>query len=436
MKNFLVGIVLILHCSQVTAEDWPQWRGNNRDGKWNEPNALKKFETEKLKPKWTAKISSGYTGPTVANGKVFVMDRKVEPVQTERILCLDASNGDHHWTIEYPCKYIAVGYTAGPRASVSVDNGKAYALGAMGNLHCVDVASGEITWKRDLNTEYKILASTKSENRMPIWGISASPLIYQDLLILHIGGRDGACVVALDKNSGKEKWRALDDRAQYSSPILVKQGGKDVVVVWTGDSVSGIDAKSGKVYWSEPMVPTRMPIGIATPIVQNDHVFVTSFYDGSMMLNLNHAEMSATRVWRKIGRDEKNTEGLHSIISTPIWLKDHIYGVDSYGEFRCLEAQTGKRIWENLTATPKARWSTIHFVQNKDRVWMLNERGELIISKLGPEGYSEISRAELLKPTLEQLRRRNGVCWSHPAFANGYVYARNDNELVCAKVTE
>jgi outer membrane protein assembly factor BamB len=200
--------------------------------------------------------------------------------------------------------------------------------------------------------------------------------------------------------------------------------------------VAGLDAATGKVYWREPMTPTRMPIGIATPIVHANHVFVTSFYDGSMMLKLDPATMKAEQVWRKIGRDERNTIGLHSIISTPIWLENHIYGVDSYGEFRCLEAATGNRIWEDTTATPRARWSTIHFVENGEHVWMLNERGELIIGKLSPSGYVEISRSKLLDPTLEQLRQRNGVCWSHPAFANGYVFARNDNELVCAKVTE
>ncbi len=101
---------------------------------------------------------------------------------------------------------------------------------------------------------------------------------------------------------------------------------------------------------------------------------------------------------------------------------------------RCLDARTGERLWEDLTATPKSRWSTIHFVRQQDRFWMFNERGELLIGKLSPEGFQEISRAKLLEPTQEQLRMRGGVCWSHPAFANKCIFARNDKQLVCASL--
>ena len=127
---------------------------------------------------------------------------------------------------------------------------------------------------------------------------------------------------------------------------------------------------------------------------------------------------------------------MHSIISTPVWIGDHIYGVDSYGELRCLEAETGKRVWEDLTATPKSRWSTIHFVQNGDITWMFNERGQVIVSRLSPEGFDEISRADLLDPTIKQLKQRGGVCWSHPAFADKKIFARNDKELVCASLSK
>ena len=115
-------------------------------------------------------------------------------------------------------------------------------------------------------------------------------------------------------------------------------------------------------------------------------------------------------------------------------MEDYIYGVDSYGELRCLKASNGDRVWEDQTATPRARWSTIHFVKNGDDIWMLNERGELIIGRLSPEGFKEIDRAKLIEPTTAQLRQRQGVCWSHPAFANRHVFARNDREMVCASL--
>jgi outer membrane protein assembly factor BamB len=179
-----------------------------------------------------------------------------------------------------------------------------------------------------------------------------------------------------------------------------------------------------------------MPIGIATPVVHQNEVFVTSFYDGSLMLKLDQQKTAVSMIWRLVGPDEQNTQGLHSIISTPVRLGDYLYGVDSYGELRCLEAASGKRIWEDQTATPRSRWSTIHFVRNGKKIWMFNERGELIISELSPQGFKEISRASLITPTLEQLRRRDGVCWSHPAYANRHVFARNDKELVSGSLAK
>ncbi len=433
--GFLVGIggVLVLTAC-VAADDWPQWRGPNRDGVWRETGIVRRFATERLEPVWRVPIGSGYSGPTVADGRVFVTDRVLEPQEMERVHCFDAKNGARLWSYEYVCPYDGIGYKAGPRASVTIDDHRAYALGAMGHLHCFDVATGTVLWKRDLNRDYQIQDPKLRDDRMPIWGIAAAPLVYKDLLILHIGGREGACVVALDKKDGDEVWRALNDRAQYSAPILIEQGGQPVCVVWTGDSVAGLDPATGKVYWRHPLAPRNMPIGIATPVVEKDRLFVTSFYDGSLMLRLAQDRPAVEQLWRIAGRDERNTEALHSIISTPLMLGDYLYGVDSYGELRCLDARTGERIWEDQTATPRERWSNIHMVRHGEDIWMFNERGELIIGRLSPQGFQEIDRAKLIDPTPEQLRRRDGVAWSHPAFANRRVYARNDRELLCVSL--
>jgi outer membrane protein assembly factor BamB len=169
-------------------------------------------------------------------------------------------------------------------------------------------------------------------------------------------------------------------------------------------------------------------------VVERDRVFFTSFYDGSLMLRLLSDKPEVEKVWQIVGLDEQNTDALHSIIATPVFASGHIYGTDSYGELRCLDAASGQRLWEDLTAVPKARWSTIHFVKNGERYFLFNERGELLIGKLSPRGFEEISRAKLLEPTLDQLRQRGGVCWSHPAFANKHIFARNDKELVCASL--
>ena len=439
LNRTLFGTLLALAIGTVStrADDWPQWRGLNRDGVWRETGIALKFAGERLPIKWRVEIGPGYSGPTVAGGRVYVTDRLSRPESIERVHCFDEQSGKPIWKHEYPADYGRVQYPAGPRAAVTIDGGRAYALGATGRLHCYGAANGDIVWDRDLDRDYSI--------EMPIWGISAAPLIFEDLVILHIGGR-GACVVALNKHDGKEVWKALNDRAQYSAPVLVEQAGQPVVICWTGDSVAGLAAASGEVLWRYPWKPKNMPIGVASPVVHGDRVFFTSFYDGSLMLRLTDGNAAGSaagkpgfeKLWQRVGANENppNTDALQSIIATPVFDGTHIYGVDSYGELRCLDAATGERLWEDLTAVPKDRWSTIHFVKNGDRHFLFTERGELIIARLAPDKFHEISRTKLIEPTMEQLRRRGGVCWAHPAYANKHIFQRNDKELVCASLAQ
>ncbi len=412
----------------AVADDWPQWRGPTRDGVWRETGIIDKFDKPQLDIVWRAEVSSGYCGPTVADGRVYVTDRVVEPKQVERVHCFDAKTGRRLWSHVYDCPYRGVQYDAGPRASVTIDDGRAYSLGTMGHLLCFDARSGSVLWKRDLNTEYKI--------RMPIWGIAASPIIEGGLLVVQIGGEDGACLVAFDKKTGKEAWRALEDGASYSAPIVIEQAGQRVLVAYTADHVVGLDPKSGQVHWQYPFPAQRMVIGIASPVQHGDTLFLSNFFDGSLLLRLRQDEAAVEKIWQRAGESEKNTDALHSIISTPYLAGDHIYGIDSYGELRCLELKTGDRVWESLDLVPRARWATAHFVEHGETTWIFNERGELVISKLTPAGFREISRAQLIEPTRDQLPRRGGVCWSHPAFAYKHVFARNGKELVCASLAK
>ncbi len=429
--NVNIYAFLLLGCFTqcVSAEDWAQWRGPGRDGVWQVEGVVDQLPEGQLPLTWSVDIGPGYCGPTVAEGRVYVMDRQTEGQQTERVLCLDSATGKQLWVHEYPAAY-TISYKAGPRASVTVADGRTYSVGAMGHFFCLDAVTGAVIWQHDLSEEYQI--------DMPIWGIAGSPLIYQDQVIQQVAGADGACMVAFDKLSGKEVWRSLAERAGYSSPIVIQQAGKDVLVCWTGESLSGLDPLSGKVYWSHRMLPTKMPIGICTPSVDGNLVYVSSFYDGSLMVRAPHDELTSSQVWRAIGRDEQHTESLHAMIGTPIVMDGYIYGADSYGELRCLNALTGERIWEDLTAVPKQRWATIHMVQQAgtDRVWMFNERGELLITKLSHNGLTILSRCQVIEPTTVQLPQRGGVCWTHPAFAEKSIFVRNDNRIVRASLAK
>jgi hypothetical protein len=267
-------------------------------------------------------------------------------------------------------------------------------------------------------------------------------LIEGDLVILQVGG-ENACIVALEKTTGSKRWKAMQDDASYSAPIIIEQAGRRVLVCWTGQHVAWLDPTTGKVLWAHPFPPSQMVLDIATPVVEGDHLFVTAFYDGSLMLRLNEKKPAVEPIWRRKGPSERQTDSLQSIMATP-YLKDNfIYGVDSYGELRCLAGDTGDRVWESLDPIPPdyranprlRRWFNIHMVENHGKIWMFTERGELLITKLSPQGYEEISRTKLIEPTRVQLNERGGVCWAHPAFANRHVFARNDDELIATDLS-
>ena len=423
-KNILITFCLY-SSFWLVAQDWPDWRGLNRDGTWNETGIIEKFESDVIEQKWSVEIGSGYSGPTVSNGKVYVTDLQTKPNQTEGILCFNEQTGKKIWEFRYDCIYEGVGYPAGPRASVVINDGKAYSLGTMGNIFCFDAETGKILWQKDLNKEYEI--------NMPIWGIAATPLVVDKKIIVHVSGSKNSCVVAFNKNTGTEIWRNLDDRAGYSAPILIEKNEVKVVVNWTEHSLSGLNSETGEIFWRFPW-KTGSGMSIATPVLNDDHIFVSAFYSGSLLVKLGNDYTTAEKVWQRSGESERKTDALHCVMNTPVIIDDFIYGVDSYGELRCLEFTTGDRIWEDQTALKRNRWANIHFVQNKNKIWMFNEQGELLITELSPEGFKEISRAKLIEPSKKQHPR--GVVWTHPAFANKHIFVRNDNKLVCADLSK
>lgn len=421
-----LGSLACLFASTAAAEDWPQWRGPNRHAVWQEEGIVERLPDSELEPLWTAPISGGYSGPTVADGRVFVTDRLTEPEEIERVLAFDAATGETLWTFAYPAEYVRVSYRTGPRASVTVFDGRAYALGTMGHLHCLDAASGKVLWKKTPGVDYQV--------NVPTWGVAAAPLVYEDLLIVQIGAEDG-CLMAFDRRTGAVRWQALDDPASYSAPLVIEQSGQPVLVCWTGARLAGLAPESGELIWDYPFEHEQWVDAIAMPVLDADsgRVFLSCFQDGAAMLQLTE-DLGIEEVWRRRGRNERNTDALHVLMGTPLFRAGYIYGVDSHGEFRCLEADTGDRVWEDLTLASQKRWGSLHMIYHGDEVWMFNDMGELLITRLSPEGITVLSRAKLLSPTRGQLPRDDGVTWSHPAFAYGCVFNRNDEELVCARL--
>jgi outer membrane protein assembly factor BamB len=434
----IVLLALLLFRPSLMADDWPQWLGPKRDGIWRETRILQKFPENGPRVKWRVEVGAGYSGPAISQGKIYLTDRLVTKGKqgnafdraridgVERVLCLNEADGKVLWKHEYDCPY-SISYAAGPRATPLVDGGKVFTLGAEGNLLCLDANTGREIWSTDFNEAFNVPT--------PLWGFSAHPLIDGNKLICLAGGK-GSTVVAFDKNTGKELWRALTAKEPgYCPPTIYEIGGKRQLILWHPESVNSLNPETGEVYWTVPW-DIQSALSISTPrIWAKDHLFFTAFYNGSLMLDLTSGK--PVEVWKSKKISEKDTDALHSIISTPVIDGEYIYGVCSYGELRCLKAATGERVWDTLQATTKdnkpTRWANAFLIPNGSRYFIANERGDLIIAKLTPDGYQEISRTHLIEPINSAPGR--DVVWSHPAFANRSIYLRNDKELVCADLS-
>jgi outer membrane protein assembly factor BamB len=429
------GLLVLLAAPAAVADDWPEWLGPRRDGVWRETGILDRFPKGGPPVRWRAKVGAGYGGPAVADGRVYVLDRVLAAGQKqpanpfnrskttgkERVLCLDEKDGKPLWTHEYDCFY-TISYGSGPRTTPLVRGGKVYTLGAEGHLLCLGARKGDVLWSHDLKKEYGVEA--------PVWGFSAHPFLDGKKLICMVGGK-GSTVVAFDKDSGKELWKALSaSQPGYCPPILYEAGGKRQLITWDADAIHSLDPETGKVYWTQDLAP-NFGMAIAAPQKLGDYLFATSYNGKAMMLKLERDRPAAKVLWRG-----KRDTGLYSTFATPHLEDGYIYGVCSRGEFRCVRADTGARVWESLEPVggAKEQWGNVFAVKNGDRFFLHNEKGDLIIARLSPKGYTEVSRARLLEPTSNAGGRQ--VVWSHPAFANRCVYARNDKELVCASLAK
>jgi outer membrane protein assembly factor BamB len=417
-------------------EDWPEVGGRGRLNVWRETGILDTFPESGLKVVWRTPVKAGYTGPAVADGRVFLLDWEEtnKPKGTERALALNEKTGKILWIKEWTADYRGIQWPTGPRATPTVDEDRVYVVGADGKLLCLNVKSGDILWQKDYAKDY-------GADRLKWafdWGFASSPLVDGRLLIALVDGRPNAKVVAFDKMTGKEVWRALSTDADLgvAQPVIINAGGVRQLIIWYPGAVASLDPETGKQYWDQPY-KVGGSMTVAIPVLDKEQLFFTTFYDGPLMLTLDPKRPGASVKWKGKSDSEIQTDGLHAVITTPVIIGDYIYGICSYGQFRCLKASTGERVWETQAVTKeRARWASGVIVRHGDRLFINNDRGELIIVKPDPSGYQEISRTNLIKPTSQPQNRRQlvNVNWVYPAYANRHIYARNDEEIICASL--
>ena len=426
----------------LAADDWPQWRGPERLAVWQETGIVDELPDE-LKVAWDTPLRAGYSGPAVADGRVFITDWAEDPDSrtldgTERALALDEQSGEVLWTHEWRTSYrmLSVAYAIGPRATPTVDGDHVYVVGGTGRLWCLDVATGRVLWEKDYVAEYG--------TSVPTWGIVSAPLVDGDRLITVVGGEPDALVVAFDKHTGDEIWRAIDVTTEmgYAQPVIYEAGGVRQLIIWHPQALASLDPETGEQYWEQPW-EVGMGVTVATPVRSDDYLLVSQFFYGSLMVRLSRDRPAATHLWQGQGRSElpDQTDTIHAMVTTPVISGDYVYGVDSYGELRGLDARTGRRLWMSPDMTAQARWSTAFLVRHEDRYFVNNDDGDLILARFTPQGYVELGRTRLIAPTASSgTRTPHGridarlVNWSHPAYANGHIVHRNDRRIIRASL--
>jgi outer membrane protein assembly factor BamB len=275
-----------------------------------------------------------------------------------------------------------------------------------------------LVWERDLASDYQIEETAT---------ISASPLVDGERLILQVGGKPDACIVAFDKKSGREIWRSLNETAGQASPIIIKAGGGRQLIIWTTQSVSSLDPATGQLFWREPFVAGNSA-AVATPVFSGNRLLVSG-----LMLKLDEKKSSASVLWPEA---RAATRRILSGTSTPLLQGDYVYSLNPDGNLICLEAGTGRPIWETdrVTRQKPGRSACMHMTVNGRSVFIYNELGELILAQLSPQGYEEICRTTLMQPTYPFGGKK--LTWAAPSFANRCVYARNEKEIICASLSE
>jgi outer membrane protein assembly factor BamB len=403
---------------RALATDWPQFRGPHLDGRWDETGILESFPTNGVKICWRHPVGGGFSSPVVAQGRVFVFDVELaKPISHERLHCFDEKTGKILWLYSYEEHYSEWTFVpergAGPTATPIVEQQRIYFVGANGYVHCLDVKTGSVIWEKNIGREYEV-------DEM---ACRPSPLLEGSLLIVFTGARTGACVLALDKATGKEVWKALDDRVSNSTPIAITFAGKRQLIVWSDNAITSLDPANGHAWWREPMT-TSSNDSTATPVFQGNRLLVSG-----LMLELKADPPSASFLWPE---NRVPTKRILSNTSTPLTQGEYIYSARSSGELVCLEAASGRQLWSTNTVTTPKNGASIHITPQGGGYFLFTDEGNLIRAELSPAGYREKSRSHLIDPTWPFNEHK--FVYAPPAFANRHVFARNEGEVVCASL--
>jgi len=396
-----VAVALAATVVTQAANDWPQYLGPSRNGVYAGPALADAWGANGPKAVWRKQVGQGFAGPAVVGNRVILFHR----VGNEEVLeSLDAATGDSVWRYAYPTRYRDdFGFDEGPRAVPVVADGVIYTFGAEGQLHAVDLAKGTRLWSEDTMKRFGVPKG--------FFGAAGSPLVEGGRVIANVGG-DKAGIVAFEAKTGKVLWSATDDDASYSSGVAATIGGHRLGVFLTRDSLVGLDPASGMVQFQRRWrARIAASVNAASPIIVGDEIFVSAQYGpGAGVLRVNGSQL--TDVWT-------SDDVLSNHYATSVFYNGYLYGFHGRQEFgpsfRAVEFQTGTVKWS------QEQFRAGSVLLAGDRLLITREGGELVLASASPQAFKPIARAQILQ----------GVVRPYPALADGLLYVRNENTLVC-----
>jgi outer membrane protein assembly factor BamB len=393
------GLATLVAAASVTIhalEDWPQWRGPRRDGVSAERGLLKAWPQSGPPLAWKATgAGQGYSSFAVADGRLYTLGARED---REHVMAYDLGTGKRVWDAPHGRRF-SNDRGDGPRGTPTVDGTRVYAFGASGDLTALDATSGRVVWTVNVIRDFGGQNIT--------WGLSESPLIAGDRIIVSPGG-PGSSVVALNKADGKLIWKTETDRAGYSSAVLHEVGGIRQAIVFTGQRALGVNIANGRLLWSYDRVANRVA-NIATPIVRGNHVFLSSDYGtGAALLRLTASGGGITAEEVYFTREMRNHH------ASSVLVGDHLYGFSS-AILTAMRFDTGEVAWRDRSV---GKGSLVHA---DDRLYLFSERGVVALAEASPEGYREHGRFSLETGSLPT--------WSHPVVSNGKLFLRDQDTI-------
>lgn len=396
-RLFSIAVLVLTLCiaaaAQVAARDWPQWRGPNRDGISKETGLLKQWAPEGPPLVWKATgAGGGYSSFAVAGGRIYTMGLRGA---REYVIAFDVATGKEVWATAHGGAF-RNDRGDGPRGTPTVDGATLYALGGNGDLSAMDAKTGRIIWT--MNVLEKFGGSNIT------WGISESPLVIREKVLVNPGG-PGASIVALNKKDGTLIWKSQSDRSGYSSAIPVKVGDTTQVVFFTHQRAVGLDLKDGKLLWEYDRAANDVA-NVATPVARGNRVFISSDYGTGAGLVEIKADGKAQEVY--FTKDMRNHH------SSSILIRDHLYGFSS-GILTAMRFDTGEVAWKDRSV---GKGSLVYADGN---LYALSENGVVGLIEATPEGYREKGRFRIAQNSLPT--------WTHPVVAGGRLYLRDQDTI-------